>query len=482
MFGRCRLPFWTKRTERPGASLLLFHCLLMAWELLWLLFLRSFACPAVSCVSNLPANECFKQDADAGRIELQSCGSGLTCEFNQMANMQAYDFRATNLHCTPTTLKGRKFPGEACETAEDCLSLNCTHTSCQGLPQSSVCSDFADCSPGLICWNGFCTPQIALGGPCTASWQCANNALCAQSHCVRFYSQPLGQAIIDTPQVCESGYETQGKCAVAPSNVNRPDEQCYQSTDCRLSSGKSGECWCGFNTAEMAFCSSQPGDEEFLMLKDALLATIETSTLCHFNTSLTTRCPQQAKDPTFLTYQTALYIYYYRPVIISAPVCILEVMPFAQNYSYAYSSVQPGDRSVNSANVIGAVVGVFMGALCIGSVCFYCIRRYVKQGSREITVLSRVRNEDLIVVEIFTGKIPTSPPIIPLEAQFTFSDLQLSEQNCRYLKMGIPVTLPAEEQLGEIEEVRLVEPRHFPRLSTECTVASPHSAKVRPSF
>lgn len=471
-----------KANKEASTLTFLLNILLMTRELLWLLFLRSSACPAVNCVSNLPAKECFRQEADAGVIELQSCDHGLTCEFNQMDNMQAYDFHASSLHCTATTVIDKKFPGEVCERAEDCLSLRCTHRVCEGLPQSAVCSDFADCAPGLICWNGLCTPQVALDGPCTASWQCANNALCAQSRCVRFFSQPLGQTVIDTPQVCESGYETQGKCAVSPSNEKKPDEQCYQGTDCRLSNGESGECWCGFNTAEMAFCNSQPGDEEFLTLKKALLATIETSTECHFNISLTPRCPQQVQDPAFLAYQTALYIYYYRPVIISAPVCILEVMPFAQNYIYAYSSVKPAERSVNTATVVGAVVGVFTGFICIGALCFYCIKRCLKQSPRIVAVLSSVRNEDLVVVEVFTGKKPLSPPTAAYQAQFVFSDLQLSEENCRYLKVGIPVALSTEDQLGEVDEVRLGEARRPVRLSTECTVASPHSIKVRPSF
>ena len=73
------------------------------------------------------------------------------------------------------------------------------------------------------------------------------------------------------------------------SEQYQPDELCYRKSDCPLSNGEDGECWCGFNTEGMAFCTSQPGDSEFLVLKSALLATVDASTACHFNTSLTPR-------------------------------------------------------------------------------------------------------------------------------------------------------------------------------------------------
>ena len=451
----------------------------MAWELLWLLLTSSSACPTVSCVSDMSAKECFRQDTDRGTIELQSCERGMVCEFNQMESMEAYDFQARELSCVqPDRLQ--KYPGEVCDISEECLSRNCTGT-CQGLPQFSPCADFSNCAPGLVCWNGFCIAQITLGGACTASWQCVNNALCAQGHCVRFFSQPLGQTITDTSQVCESGYEAQGICANPPRNMKKPDEQCYKSDDCPLSSGENGECWCGFNTAEMAFCVSKPGDEEFSMLKNALLATIDASIECHTNTSLTPRCSQLAKSATFRAYQTALYIYYYRPVIIAAPECILEVMPFARNYSYAYSSVQPTDVSIDSVTVIAVVAAVLLTFICIGVISFLCVRRYLKQNSREMTIQSRIRNNELLIIKVCMGQVPNPPPA-PLQAKFTFTDLQLSEYDGRYLKVGIPVTLPVQEQ-ADLEEVQLGLPRlEKPRFSIEETLPSPHSAKVRPSF
>ena len=260
---------------------------IMMWALFWLLPAISRSCPTISCVSDLPASQCFQQDSDSGTVDLQSCPSGLTCQFNQMENMQAFDFQAPSHYCVNRNeLVGKKFPGEVCTEPTECLSGKCPNGLCQGQPLQSACSDFANCAPGLICWSGVCTAQVALDGACTASWQCVNNGLCAQGRCVRFFSLALSMPILDTPQACESGYSENGVCRNPPSNTNQPDELCYRKSDCPLSNGEDGECWCGFNTEGMAFCTSQPGDSEFLVLKSALLATVDASTACHFHTSL----------------------------------------------------------------------------------------------------------------------------------------------------------------------------------------------------
>jgi hypothetical protein len=156
-------------------------------------------------------------------------------------------------------------------------------------------------------------------------------------------------------------------------------------------------------------------------------------------------------------------------------------MPFAQNYSYAYSSVRPADDSINSVTVIAVVAAVFLSFICIGGLSFFCVRRYLKQNSEEMTLQSRIRNNELLIIKVCQGQVPDLPPA-PLQAKFTFTDLQLSEQDGRFLKVGIPVTLPVQDQT-ELEEVQLGLPRpEKPRCSIEETLPSPRSAKIRPSF
>lgn len=435
------------------------------WALFWLLLRMSCSCPAISCVSDLPTSQCFQQDSDAGTVDLQSCPSGLTCQFNQMENMQAFDFQATSLYCvTRNELVGKKFPGEICAEPTECLSGKCVNGLCEGLPQQSACSDFANCAPGLVCWSGLCTPQVPLGSSCSASWQCVNNGLCAQGRCVRYFSLAQNLPILDTSFVCESGYVEDGVCANPPSNENPPDELCYRHSDCSLSNGDEGECWCGFNTEGMAFCMGQPGDSEFLAYKSALLATVDASTMCHFNTSLTPRCPQQAQDPNFPAYQAALYVFYYRPLIISIPTCVLEAMPFAVNYTYAYSIVTPSSSSTNSTTVIVVSVCVFVVLICLGFLCFLCVRRFVKQDAQQQAILRRIRDNEFLILEVFVGSPPTEPPASPPETKFTFTDLALSEKNRRNLVTGIPIALPVHEETHallqeEIEEAPLADMR-----------------------
>lgn len=464
------------------SSLLLW---IMAWVLLWLLLETSNSCPTISCVSDLPTSQCFQQDFSSDEINLQTCPSGLLCQFNQMDNMQSYDFQAKDLYCVQRSeLIGKKFPGEPCSLPTECLSSKCASGVCQGLPQRSPCTDFANCAPGLVCWSGFCAPQVPLGGACAESWQCVNNGLCAQGHCVRYFSQALSLPIMDTPQVCESGYEEKGVCASPPSNENAPDELCSRSSDCPLSNGKDGYCWCGFNTDGMAFCMSQPGDQEYKMLKNTLLATIDASVGCHYNISMTPRCPQQAQDPNFPDYQAALYIYYYRPIIISVPQCVIDAMPFAVNYTYTYSQVSPADSSTNSTTVIVVAICVFVALICLGFLCFLCVRRFVKQDAREQAVLRRIRDNEFLILEVFLGNPPAEPPASPPEGKFTFSNLELSEKNRRNLVTGIPVSLPVHEETHalleeEIEEAPLAEARiekHRPSSSA----TNPSSAHLSP--
>ena len=460
----------------------------MAWSVILLLLNSAASCPSVSCVSDLPATQCMQSDLDTGDIEVQSCAAGLVCEFNQMINMQAYDFQTQEMYCVQESLLlGKKYPGEQCTAPEECMSNICQSGTCLGDPENSPCSDFANCAPGLICWGGVCKSQVRLGGSCSQSWQCVNNGLCAGGVCTRFYSLPLHQPVTDTSQVCETGYSEQGVCASPPSNENFPDEPCTSSSDCSLSNGESGECWCGFNTEGRAFCMSQPGDTEYTTLKSSLLAVIDSSVFCHFNISMTPRCPRHAQDPAFQAYQTAVYIYYYRPIIIGIPDCMMELMPFALNYTYTYTDVGSlgGSTATNTTTVIVVAVCVFVVLLCLGLVCFLCIRRFVKMDTWEQVVYRRIRDNEFMILEVFEGVVPDPPPA-PSDhtCKFTFTDIKLSEKDRRFILAGMPLAIPVHEDshevlTAEIAEAPLADPRPTP-VRPSAVQANPTSVRLSP--
>jgi hypothetical protein len=219
-------------------------------------------------------------------------------------------------------------------------------------------------------------------------------------------------------------------------------------------------------TEGVAFCSAQPGDEEFTIYQNYLKQVLDTSVDCHYNISFSRRCTKQAANPTFSSYLNSYYIYRYRPQIISIPNCVLTIMPFALDYSYSGASLG-SSSGTNTTIVIAVSVCVVVGLILAGVVCFLCVRRIAMREARELRVHNGLVTGEYESVDIKEGTVTIRVAGDQWLSQFTPEDLKLTVRDLIYLQKGIPVARSLARETNEPND----------ELEAELPLARPKNSK-----
>jgi hypothetical protein len=152
-------------------------------------------CPKYSCEKNKKscASSFNPNNFDSSNITI-TLSSGV-CLKNQSCaipdNTKIYDQESVKSACLSKTSDKRKFPGESCETNDDCINNNCTKDkTCQFVPLHQACSneeptDFTkQCGLGAYCNStSFCNRLLEEGDKCTNTFDCDTNYVCFEGKC-----------------------------------------------------------------------------------------------------------------------------------------------------------------------------------------------------------------------------------------------------------------------------------------------------------
>jgi hypothetical protein len=237
----------------------------------------SLHCPKYNCSKS--SNSCANikvSSSDANRVTLSStCRDGEKCNIQEKPwKTLAFSEKDSSFNCTPDIPSFKRFPGEDCNTSEDCFSRpekqgECVNKKCSGFNLDETCQMHSDCIVGLYCEKGKCQAQKGLKASCKVSYECINNLLCQKGKCsVSPYSLELDAEVEGdfNEFKCKFGVVHEGYCVsfkqvdvVDPSlNYLRRceiDEKCnYVASLLDQSLFVKKDCECGFNTEGYGYC------------------------------------------------------------------------------------------------------------------------------------------------------------------------------------------------------------------------------------
>ena len=180
----------------------------------------------------------------------------------------------------PDPSESGRFPGEKCDTSNDCDSTyapnGCQNGICKGFPKDQNFTrdnpNFA-CDPGLFyefyenSTLGRCVDQLSDGASCTESYQCPNSHVCVNSVCtevgsvkngttIKFTDLPFSNYACDHFAYSAIGNET--FTCIAPVTLAGQAAKCTTNSDCAASNNNAGTCTCGLSGD--SFCLLQIGD------------------------------------------------------------------------------------------------------------------------------------------------------------------------------------------------------------------------------
>ena len=117
--------------------------------------------------------------------------------------------------CTKKTLLKNLYPGEYCETVDQCLYGTCEKNKCSGDPVNKACKHDTDCNVGLYCNGEVCTALLPLNTDCTNGTRCDVGSFCYNGNCTLFAQLEDGTPAT-IPAACKSYYIVEGKCQTGP--------------------------------------------------------------------------------------------------------------------------------------------------------------------------------------------------------------------------------------------------------------------------
>jgi hypothetical protein len=136
-----------------------------------------------------------------------------SCDFNsQFCNFDrtyfGLDTKESLCQNRDKKLLQNRYPGESCETDEQCFLHDytpveglgkCTNNKCSGFSRGTNCTLTSQCLPGLYCKNSgvnhsTCQNQESEKAKCSSMYDCKNNLVCYQDICQNiFYSLNAGE-------------------------------------------------------------------------------------------------------------------------------------------------------------------------------------------------------------------------------------------------------------------------------------------------
>jgi hypothetical protein len=424
--------------------------LLYSFLILSLIQIASSECAIVKCDSKLPAGVCYEKDSDDDVIKIGSCGSNQVCEVNRIYSFQTLDLDKETAECVDEDYVSEdKYPGESCNLNKECINKQCKSGKCVGLKSGDRCDNSEQCVAGYSCRlvkkSGTCRKQEEIGGDCTTSSDCVNNGICFRGTCREYFSLKNGEQFESIEEayslLCESGYfDATFTCRKAPKNERRYNQACDSNADCELEfdSDKTlfGQCACGMNEDGSAFCKAQPGDEEFLNFKIALINLTKINNNCHIAIAFSPRCEEIADTFELDEFLTAYYRYVYRHYLIAQPKCVTEtITPFAVGYD---TDEYISEAEANQTLIIVVLIVVFTIIALVGFTCFVCIKRLVNYRNGGISNFDGEHNNGLFRVVISRVLVRDSQAIE--QSVFMYDDLEQDDNNNSFLKKGVPIS------------------------------------------
>lgn len=412
--------------------------------------IASSDCATVKCDSKLPSGVCYDKDSDDDMIRVRSCGPNQVCEVNRMYSFQALDFTQDPAECVAEDyVSGGKYPGESCNQNKECINKQCKSGKCVGINPGETCEKSEQCITGYTCKlerkTGTCRKQAEIGKDCTTSSDCVNNGVCFRRTCREYFSLKNGEQFESIEEayslLCESGYfDSSLTCRKAPKNSRRYNHACKSSADCELESDSDkalfGQCACGMNEDGSAFCKAQPGDEEFLKFKTALINLTKINQNCHIAIAFSPRCEEIADTFELDEFLTTYYRYVYRHYLIAQPKCVTDALtPFAKGYD---TDEYISEDEANQTLIIVVLIVVFTIIALVGFTCFVCIKRLVNYRNGGISNFDGEHNNGWF--RVVMSRVLVRDSQATEQSVFMYDDLEQDDNNNSFLKKGVPIS------------------------------------------
>jgi hypothetical protein len=153
-------------------------------------------CPKYTCEKDSAhCGEVTGMDDGSKTVKLQVCANETLSVCPIIPIDVTNTYKSATRDCeAPHVKTTSRFPGEACTNNVECVlpfsdCLNTTMT-CTGKYLDDTCTTSEECVVGTNCMSVnttmmTCQKQVAIGGNCTATFDCENNAACYDNKCVK---------------------------------------------------------------------------------------------------------------------------------------------------------------------------------------------------------------------------------------------------------------------------------------------------------
>lgn len=222
-------------------------------------------CPVFQCYEFPNENACAMKSQGENGFVMNLRGCNTTINKDYVCPLSAQE-EEEDICALPSPKK--VFPGEVCNTTEDCISGTCENKLCVGKKEGDKCGADYECGPNLYCLET-CKPAIKNGEPCNTTDKCKADALCLQNKCVQYASIDNNQPAL-VPATCKSLFMYEGKCSAGPtlSEDNKKTNICIGRNNlepiCKysISNGPSfnESCTCGMTNTTFGLCKLGEGD------------------------------------------------------------------------------------------------------------------------------------------------------------------------------------------------------------------------------
>lgn len=248
-----------------------------------------FTTSSYSCSASSSSSSCINYNIFSNSFNLTTCNSTYdipACDYT-LSEKSSWD----EITCSSSVSTSKKYPGEECEKASDCLyNLNessCSDNICQGIKEGEQCdsNDAYSCHVGLYCKvinsSSRCQPLGNKGDECYSDWECDYRYGCnyidiysSSGSCTDYFSvgdkESVTCSVTGEQYLCQSGWcnysgGNSGICVDAPQSAKTTPISCNIDSDCegKNSQGTTySKCRAGYNARGVNYCNLFPGDSE----------------------------------------------------------------------------------------------------------------------------------------------------------------------------------------------------------------------------
>ena len=167
--------------------------------------------------------------------------------------------------CTDVPVK--MYPGEVCNTGNDCINGTCKDGKCKSGEVGNDCKTHMDCGEALYCLNKKCANLVDANGACSDTVLCKVGLACANGNCTKIASIENEKPAF-VPATCKSYYMENGACTDGPilNEADKKSETCPRPEGCQYTfKGKPDKkvtepCVCGMTPNSTGICRPGEGD------------------------------------------------------------------------------------------------------------------------------------------------------------------------------------------------------------------------------